>query len=110
MLFQQGGARSCFDEERQMNTEEAVAVATEGAATLLSCLGQPVVAYHLMAIMREADIQHAREMQQEFVRRAIEALVADGLGDAAAELFAASLEGRVGSAWRLLHSAQGTSH
>ena len=96
-----------------MNIEEAVAAATatDETNTLLSCLGQPVVAYHVTAIMREADAEHAREMQQEFLRRSVEALVADGLEDAAAERLASRLDGRVGSTWRLLHSPPGgTSH
>ena len=93
-----------------MNIEEAVATATDGASALLSCLGQPVVAYHVTAIMREADVGHARDMQQEFLRRSVEALIADGIEDAAAEDFASALAGRVGSAWRLLHAADGTRH
>jgi hypothetical protein len=93
-----------------MNIEEAVATATDGASTLLSCLGQPVVAYHITAIMREADVEHAREMQQEFLRRIVEGLIADGLEDAAAEHFASALAHRLGSAWRLLHTADGTRH
>ena len=93
-----------------MNIEEAVAAATAEAGTLLTCLSQPVVAYHVTAIMREADVEHAREMQQELLRRSVEALVADGLEDAVAEHFASMLAGRVGSAWRLLHSADGTWH
>ena len=93
-----------------MNIEEAVASATDGAVTLLSCLGRPVVVYHITAIMREADVEHAREMQQEFLRRSAEALVADGLEDAAAEHFASTLTDRVGSAWRLLHSADESWH
>jgi hypothetical protein len=100
-----------FDEERHMNIEEAVAAATDEATTLLSCLGQPVVAYHVTAIMREADVEHARQMQQEFLQRSVEALVADGLEDAAAERFACVLDSRVGSAWRLLHASDdGTLH
>jgi hypothetical protein len=93
-----------------MNIEEAVAAATAEASTLLSCLGQPVVAYHVTAIMREPDVGQAREMQQEFLRRSVQALVADGLEDAIAENFASLLERRVGSTWRLLHSSSGTSH
>ena len=93
-----------------MNIEEAIAAATAEASTLLSCLGQPVVAYHVTAIMREPDVEHARKMQQEFLRRSVEALIADGLEDAAAEHFVSVLAGRVGSAWRLLHSADGTWH
>jgi hypothetical protein len=94
-----------------MNIEEAVASATDGATILLSCLGQPVVAYQVTAIMREADVEHACEMQLEFLRSTVEALVADGLDDASAERFASVLDGRVGAAWRLLHSTGGgTSH
>ena len=93
-----------------MNIEEAVTAATAEANMLLSCLSQPVVAYHVTAIMREPDADHAREMQQEFLRGSVEALVADGLEDAVAEHFASMLAGRVGSAWRLLHSADGTWH
>ena len=68
-----------------MNIEEAVAAATAEASTLLTCLSQPVVAYHVTAIMREADVEHAQEMQEEFLRRSVEALIADGLENAAAE-------------------------
>jgi hypothetical protein len=93
-----------------MNIEDVVAAVTDGAIALLSCLGQPVVAYHVTAIMREADIDQAQEMQGEFLRRSVEALVADGLEDATAEHFASRLADRVGSAWRLLHSAEGTWH
>jgi len=93
-----------------MNIEEAVAAATEGAAALLSCLGQPVVAYRLTTIMREVDAIHAREMREEFVRSTVDALVADGLEGTAAESLASVLDGRVGSAWKLLRSADGTSH
>ena len=67
-----------------MNIEEAVAAATDQATTLVSCLGQPVVSYHVTVIMREDDVEHAQEMQQEFLRRSVEALVADGLEDAVA--------------------------
>ena len=93
-----------------MNIEEVVAAVTDGAIALVSCLGQPVVAYHVTAIMREADVEHAHEMQEEFLRRSIEALIADGLENAAAEQLASILAGRVGSAWSLLHSADGTWH
>ena len=93
-----------------MNIEEAVTAATTEASTLVSCLGQPVVAYHVAAIMREADVEHAREMQLAFLRRSVEALVADGLEDVAAESFASVLCGSVGSAWRRLHLFDGTSH
>jgi hypothetical protein len=86
-----------------MNIEEAVAAATDEASPLLSCLGQPVLAYHVTAIMRERDVEHARQMQQEFLRRSVDALVADGLDDDVAERFAALVNGRVGSTWRLLH-------
>ena len=93
-----------------MNIEEAVAAATEGAATLLSCLGQPVVAYRLTTIMREADAIHAKEMREEFVRSTVDALMADGLESALAERFASVLDGRVGSAWKLLRSADRAPH
>jgi hypothetical protein len=93
-----------------MNVEEAVAAVTDGAIRLLPCLCQPVVAYHVTAIMREADVEHAQEMQEEFLRRSVEALIADGLEDAAAEQVASILAGRVGSAWSLLHSTDGTWH
>jgi hypothetical protein len=93
-----------------MNIEEAVATATDGAGTLLSCLGHPTVAWHLAAIMREADAEHAREMQQEFLRRSIEALIADGLDDAVAERFAAAVANRIRSAWRHLHALDATRH
>ena len=93
-----------------MNIEELVAAVTDGAAPLLSCLGQPVVAYHVTAIMLEADAEQAREMQVELLRRTFEALVADGLEDTAAEHFASELAGHVGSAWKLLHAADGTWH
>ncbi|WP_245470532.1 hypothetical protein [Mesorhizobium sp. M2C.T.Ca.TU.002.02.1.1] len=93
-----------------MNIEEAVTAATAGSGALLSCLGQPVVAYHVTAIMRETDKGHARQMQLALLRRSIEALVDDGLEDAEAERFASQLHGRVGSAWDLLHPASGTPH
>lgn len=93
-----------------MKIEEAVAAATAEASTLLSCLGQPVVAYHVMEIMREADVDHAREMQIALMRRSIEALVDDGLEDVAAEHFASLFNGRVGLTWRLLHSSDGAPH
>src|SRR3954452_1040892 len=93
-----------------MNIEEAVAAATDGATTLLSCLGQPVVAYHVTAIMREANAGHALEMQQQLLRRTVETLLADGLEGAAAARFASVLDSRVGRAWRQLHSADPTSH
>ena len=93
-----------------MNIEEAVATVTDGAGGLLSCLCQPVVTYHVTAIMRETDVDHAKDMQEEFLRRSVEALVADGLEGAAAERLASKLVGRLGSAWRLLHSTDGTWH
>jgi hypothetical protein len=93
-----------------MNIEELVAAVTDGATALHSCLGQPVVAYHVTAIMREADVEQAREMQIALLRRTFEALVADGLEDAAAEHFASTLAGHVGSAWQRLHAADGTWH
>ncbi|MDG4876998.1 hypothetical protein P9273_18045 [Mesorhizobium sp. WSM4935] len=93
-----------------MNIEEAVTAATAGSGALLSCLGQPVVAYHVTAIMRETDRSHARQMQLALLRRSIEALVDDGLEDVEAERFASQLHGRVGSAWDLLHMAGEKSH
>ena len=93
-----------------MNIEEAVATATEGAIGLLSCLCQPVVTYHLTAIMREADANHARELQEEFLRRSVEALISDGLEGAAAEQLVSRLAGRVGLAWSRLHTTDGTRH
>jgi hypothetical protein len=93
-----------------MNIEEAVATVTDGAVGLLSCLCHPVVTYHVTAIMREADVEHAQEMQDEFLRRSVEALIADGVENAAAEQLASMLAGRVGSAWTLLHSTDGTWH
>ncbi|PBB84057.1 hypothetical protein EN817_10925 [Mesorhizobium sp. M3A.F.Ca.ET.174.01.1.1] len=92
----------------KMQIEDAVAAVTAEASALLSCLGQPVVAYHVTEIMRETDMEHAREMRLALVRRSIEALVDDGLEDAAAERFASQFSGRVGLTWRLLHD--GTSH
>ena len=86
-----------------MNIEEAVASATDGSTTLLSCLGQPVLAYHVTAIMREADVTHARDMQQQFMQRTREALVADGLEDGAAARFASVFDDRVRRAWERLH-------
>jgi hypothetical protein len=93
-----------------MNIEEAVAAATDGARTLLSCLGQPVLAYHITAIMREADVAHARDMQQQFLERTREALVADGLENSTAARFASVFDSRVRRAWRRLHPAETTSH
>ncbi|WP_027165771.1 hypothetical protein [Mesorhizobium sp. WSM3224] len=92
-----------------MNIEEAVTAATAESSPLLSCLGQPVVAYHVTAIMRESDKRHARQMQLALLRRSIEALVDDGLEDIEAERFAAQFNGRVGSTWDLLHMSD-TSH
>ncbi|MDX8517482.1 hypothetical protein [Mesorhizobium dulcispinae] len=93
-----------------MQIEDAVAAATAEAGTLVSCLGQPVVAYHVTAIMRETDAAHARAMQLALMRRSIEALVDDGLEDGAAEDFASRFHGRLGSAWRLLHLSDGAPH
>ncbi|TPJ62204.1 hypothetical protein FJ471_16915 [Mesorhizobium sp. B2-7-1] len=93
-----------------MNIEEAVTAATAGSGTLLSCLGHPVVAYHVTAIMRESDKIHARQMQLALLRRSIEALVDDGFEDLEAEIFASQFDGRVDSAWDLLHMAGGTPH
>ena len=93
-----------------MNIEEAVSAVTEGADRLLSCLGQPFVAYHLTRIMREADFDHAHEMQQEFLERNVEALVLEGLEDAAAERVAHLLDERVESAWMRLHSIDRAPH
>ncbi|RUX82950.1 hypothetical protein EOA25_37000 [Mesorhizobium sp. M2A.F.Ca.ET.040.01.1.1] len=93
-----------------MQIEEAVSAATADASALLSCLGQPVVAYHVTAIMRETDRSHARRMQLALLRRSIEALVDDGLEDIEAERFASQFNGRVGSAWDLLHPASDTPH
>ncbi|UDL89343.1 hypothetical protein LGH82_30485 [Mesorhizobium sp. PAMC28654] len=93
-----------------MKIEEAVTAVTAEANALLSCLGQPVVAYHVTAIMSEADFEHAREMQLALMRRSIEALVDDGLEDVAAEHFAARFHGCVGSTWRLLHRSEAASH
>ena len=93
-----------------MKIEDAITAVTAEASALLSCLGQPVVAYHVTAIMREADLEHARHMQLALMRRSIEALVDDGLEGVAAEHFAAQFHGRLGSAWRLLHAADGVAH
>ena len=93
-----------------MNIEEAVTAATVGSGALLSCLGQPVVAYHVTAIMRETDKIHARRMQLALLRRSIEALVEDGLEGTEAERFASQFDGRVGVAWDLLHPAGDTPH
>ena len=93
-----------------MKIEDAVSAVTAEASALLNCLGQPVVAYHVTEIMREADAEHAREIQLALMRRSIEALVDDGLEDGAAEHFASEFRGRVGLTWRLLHSSDGASH
>lgn len=93
-----------------MNIEEAVTAATAESGALLSCLGQPVVAYHVTAILREADKSHARQMQFALLRRSIEALVDDGLEGTEAERFASQFNGCVGSAWDRLHPAGDTSH
>lgn len=93
-----------------MNIEEAVTAATAGSSALLSCLGQPVVAYHVTAIMHETDRSHARRMQLALLRRSIEALVDDGLEGIEAEIFASQFHGRVGSAWDLLHPAGDSQH
>ncbi|MER9419855.1 hypothetical protein NKI95_28575 [Mesorhizobium sp. M0306] len=61
-----------------MKIEDAVTAVTSEPSTLMSCLGQPVVAYHVMEIMRETDLAHAREMQHALMRRSIEALGDDG--------------------------------
>jgi hypothetical protein len=93
-----------------MKIEDAVAAVTSEASALTFCLGQPVVAYHVTEIMREADLAHAREMQLALVRRSIEALVDDGLEGVAAEHFASQLDGRIGLTWRLLHASDGVAH
>jgi hypothetical protein len=93
-----------------MNIEEAVAAATDRATTLLSCLGQAVLAYHITAIMREADVDHARDMQRQFLERTREALVADGLENTTAARFASAFDSRVRRAWRRLHPAETMSH
>ncbi|TIQ32479.1 MAG: hypothetical protein E5X48_25745 [Mesorhizobium sp.] len=93
-----------------MQIEEAVTQATAEAGALVSCLGQPVVAYHVTAIMRETDAAHARAMQLALMERSIEALVDDGLENGEAEQFASRFRGRVGLTWELLHLSDGTSH
>ncbi|WP_245525865.1 hypothetical protein [Mesorhizobium sp. M00.F.Ca.ET.216.01.1.1] len=93
-----------------MNIEDAVTAVTLEASALMSCLGQPVVAYHVTEIMRETDLAHAREMQLALVRRGIEALVDDGLEGVAAEHFASQFEGRIGLTWRLMHASDGAAH
>jgi hypothetical protein len=93
-----------------MNIEEAVTAATAESGALLSCLGQPVVAYHITAILRETDRSHAREMQLALLRRSIEALVDDGLEGNEAERFASQFDGRIRSTWNQLHPASDTPH
>jgi hypothetical protein len=93
-----------------MKIEDAVLAATADAGMLLSCLGQPVVTYHVTAIMTEPDARHADEMRRAFMRRSVEALVDDGLEDGAAKHLAAMLHNRVGSTWRLLHPIEGAPH
>ena len=93
-----------------MQIEEAVTAATAEAGALVSCLGQPVVAYHVTAIMRETDAGHARAMQLALMRRSIEALVDDGLRDAEAERLASQFRGRVGLTWDRLHQSGGAAH
>lgn len=93
-----------------MNIEEAVIAATAGPSALLSCLGQPVLAYHVTAIMRETDARHAREMQLALKRRGIEALIDDGLDDSEAEAFAAQLDGCVGLTWDMLRVSDVAAH
>ena len=93
-----------------MKIEDAVAAVTAEANALLSCLGQPVIAYHVTAIMREANLEHARQMQLALMRRSVEALVDDGLEDVAAEHFASQFHGRLGSTWSLLHAFDGVAH
>ncbi|MGX7873813.1 hypothetical protein ACVDG5_014600 [Mesorhizobium sp. ORM6] len=93
-----------------MKIEDAVMAVTAEATALLSCLGQPTVAYHVTAIMREADLEHARQMQLALMRRSIEALVDDGLEDVVAKHFASQFHGRLGSTWRLLHASDGVAH
>ncbi|WP_258052310.1 hypothetical protein [Mesorhizobium sp. INR15] len=93
-----------------MKIEEAVTAATAEASALMSCLGQPVVAYHVTAIMREADLEHARQMQLALMRRSIEALVDDGVEGIVAERFASRFHGRVGLTWRRLHASDGAPH
>lgn len=93
-----------------MKIEDAVLTATAEAGLLLTCLGQPVVDYHITEIMLEPDAGHADEMRRAFLRRSVEALVNDGLEDSAAEYFASTFHNRVGSAWRRLHVAEGVAH
>ena len=87
------------------SVDEAVTMATTEPAVLLECVGQPVVVFYVTAIMSEADADHASQMREEFLRRATDALVADGLGSVDAERFARKLGDRVGAAWSLLHAA-----
>ena len=93
-----------------MNVEEAVSAVTEGADKLLSCLGRPFVAYHITRIMRESDVEHAHEMQQEFLERNVEALVLEGLENGAAERVAWLLDQRVESTWQRLQSVDSVPH
>jgi hypothetical protein len=109
-VVSRGGAIISFDEERQMQIEEAVSAATAEAGAPLSCLGQPVVAYHVTEIMRETDAEHARAMQLALMRRGIEALVDDGLENIEAEHFASQFHGRIGLTWELLHLSNNAPH
>jgi hypothetical protein len=93
-----------------MKIEDAVLTATADAGLLLACLGQPVVAYHVTAIMTEPDARHADEMQRAFLERSVEALVDDGLADGAAHHLASVFRNSVGSTWRRLHSVEGAAH
>lgn len=93
-----------------MKIEDAVSAATADAGLLLTCLGQPFVAYHVTAIMTEPDARHADAMRRAFLERSVEALVDDGLEDDAAEQFASIFHNRVGSAWRRLHAGEGVAH
>ena len=72
--------------------------------------GQPVVAYHVTAILKEADGEHAREMQLALMRRSVQALLDDGLEDVAAEHCASQFCGRVDLTWRLLHLSDCVQH
>jgi hypothetical protein len=87
-----------------MNIEEAVTAATAGSGALLSCLGQPVVAYHVTAIMSETDKIHARRMELALLRRIIEELVDECLDVIEGWIFASKFDSRVGSACELLHT------
>ena len=93
-----------------MKIEDAVLAATADAGLLLSCLGQPFVAYHVTAIMTEPDAGHADAMRRAFMERSVEALVDDGLEDDAAEQFASTFHHRVGSAWRRLYAEEDVAH